>query len=217
MGKSTPITRPQATTMEHLPDQVRNPDADSMQVKPPRPAGIAILSALAIFGGLVIGGLLLYFALYLPPSERRRMGQGVSETLGVPPSLLIASVAFLGLLGAASGIGMWLGRKWGWWLGSFWQVYALFRNANALYATYQLSSILPPEELAAMPGGLAKYYIKFGGRAIISALLYWYFFKSNVREFFGLQNAALWKAALAQVGLCIAIFIAMSAAAASLQ
>lgn len=203
--------------MERIIDEVRNPDADYMQVKPPRPAGIAILSILAILGGIMIAGLLLYFAVYLPPSKRREMGQGVSETLGVAPSLLIAAVVFLGVLGTASGIGMWLGRKWGWWLGSFWYLFATFRNANALFVTYQLSSTMPAEELAALPGGVGKYYLKFGARVIISALLYWYFFKSNVREFFGVQDAPLWKASAAQVGVCIAILVAMTAAGALLQ
>jgi hypothetical protein len=59
--------------------------------------------------------------------------------------------------------------------------------------------------------GPEYYMVKHGGRIVIHFLLFLYFFKGNVLEFFGLETLSKAKAVGVLVGICIAITVAMSA------
>ena len=105
---------------------------------------------------------------------------------------------------------MWKGRRWGWYLGSFYYMYSIVRNANALITIPILMSSIPPEDLSSMSRGPSYYYIKHGGRIIVHFLLYLYFFKINVREFFSLAEKKKWKPILAELSICLGIAATVS-------
>ncbi len=92
----------------------------------PRPVGVSILAVLHF-----IGGILLFGVQFLMFANLNAMEESL-RTIGIPPALLIVAVMFLAALAIASGVGMWIGTKWGWWLAAFYYVYSIFRNASAL-------------------------------------------------------------------------------------
>jgi hypothetical protein len=186
-------------------DEAESGVPDYLLVKD-RPIGISILALLMFVGGVGCAGLLIYGAFFVSWEERRAQIEQATAALGAPLSLIIGSVVFLSALAIEGGVGMWKGRKRGWWLGSFWYAFAICRNVNALFFVSRLARTLPAEELTAMQGEIRQAYIKFGMRLAVSSLLYLYFFKTNVREFFGLREASRWKAVLVQFAICAAIF-----------
>jgi hypothetical protein len=86
------------------------------------------------------------------PEFRQRLS--IFSFLGFPTSLLIFSIVFLFALGIASGVGMWKGRKWGWYLGTFYYIYSITRNANALLAVSIFINSMSPGETADMSRAL---------------------------------------------------------------
>jgi cytochrome c oxidase subunit IV len=67
-----------------------------------------------------------------------------------------------------------------------------------------------PEVIAASKHGIAYYYVKFGGRIVFSALLYLYFFKRSVRDYFELAHVRRWKIVLIQLAICAAIVLVVA-------
>jgi hypothetical protein len=159
-----------------------------------RPLGISILAILHFGGGILLG------ALQFPLLANFDELQGPLRTVGLAPVLLVIGVGFLALLAIAAGVGMWLGRKWGWWLGTFYYVYAIARNAAALVTVANMA-----DELAAGPHGPGYYYVKHAGRIVVHLLILLYFFKGNVLHYFGLEKLSKWKSISALVGVCLAI------------
>ena len=128
------------------------------------------------------------------------------RTIGIPPALLIVAVIFLAALTIASGVGMWIGTKWGWWLAAFYYVYSIFRNASALLTIAAMA-----EQLQVSARGPEYYMIKHGGRIVVHFLLFMYFFKGNVLQFFRLEALSKPKAIGILIGICIAITVVTSA------
>lgn len=142
-----------------------------------RPFGVAALAALHFFGGLVL--FWLQFLLFsrldaIEPSAREA---------ALPMVLVATGLMFLAILSIASGIGMWRGTTWGWWMGSFYYVYAIFRNASALLTAASMA-----EELENSERGLIFYLVKHSIRILVSFLFLSLFFKENVLDFFGMNG-----------------------------
>lgn len=166
----------------------------------PRPGGISILAVLHF-----IGGILLFGTQFLLFANLQAMEESL-HAIGIPPVLLIIGVMFLAVLAIASGVGMWMGAKWGWWLASFYYVYSIFREGSALPTVVAMAN-----QLEGGSRGPEYYIIKHGVRIIVHFLLFLYFFKGNVLEFFGLETLSKPKAIGVLVGICIAITAAISA------
>jgi hypothetical protein len=178
-----------------------------------RPIGITLLSILFFAGGVLITTYMVYGAFFIQWDERAIGLNQVLDEMGIPLELLIGGIIFLAFLGLESGIEMWRGSKWGWYLGSFWYAYAISRNLNALWCVYRLSKVLPAEELPQESLDPILYYAKYGIRLAISLLIYNYFFKPNVRSYFGLAESSEWNAVFAEFAICIGILFATSYAA----
>ena len=155
-----------------------------------RPVGVSILSALHIVGGVLLLGLQVFMLAKLD-----EVSKGLSDA-GIPPALLIMGMLLLAGIALASGIGMWLGTRWGWWCATFYYVYSIARHANAFLTVSAFA-----EDLEGSSRGPGYYYAKFGGRVLFHFLLLLYFFKSNVLQYFGMEHVRKIKA----VGILIAI------------
>ena len=94
-----------------------------------RPIGISILAGLHIIGSIIVA---VIFLLYIPLLQNRPEFNKVVPLLGISPATLFIVIGFVLALACASGIGMWMGKKWGWFLGSFYYAYFIITNINAL-------------------------------------------------------------------------------------
>lgn len=159
----------------------------------PRPVGITILSVLYFLSGIAILAIPFLF-------------QGASlkgfESIGVSEIGAYLSIGFLALLGIFAGIGMWIGKKWGWWLGAFYILYSIARNTNALI---MIPSVV--EQYGAQDIEVTSFYIKHGGRVIFHSLLLLYFFKGNVVEYFSVGGTSPWKRFGVLLGILSGVFV----------
>lgn len=172
-----------------------------------RPVGISILSILHVFGGAL---LLAFVAVGLILRTDTKFTESLAA-VGIPLPLLLFAFGFLAILNIVSGVAMWRGATWGWYLGSFYCAYAIFRNVNALITVADVFQSVSAGGPPAPGHGAGYYYAKYGARLLVSALLYAYFFKRNVREYFGLQQTRRWLAFVVQFAICIGIALALTA------
>ncbi len=174
-----------------------------------RPIGITILSLPHLAGGLI--GI-LFVIFFLPRIQDKPEAFEAMIKMGIPPVLLLVSIVFILVLMCLSGIGLWMRKKWGWFLGSFFYVYSIVRNLNALIVIPSLLSGISPAELSEMTHGPNFYYAKYGIRAIVHTLIYLYFFKQNVCKHFDLHKNRRWVAFIAHCIICIGIVMFFSIA-----
>lgn len=169
-----------------------------------RPVGVSILAGLHVAGGVlgVIFTVFMALKVYKNPEYLENISM-----LGIPPLLIFFAVLFICVLAFLSGVGMWIGRKWGWFLGSFYYIYSVFISTNALVTINIMTNSLSPEELAEMSRSPSYYYTKHIMKIIIHSLLYLYFFKTNVIAFFDMLEYKKWKSVVIQLGICIVIAV----------
>jgi hypothetical protein len=159
-----------------------------------RPIGVTILALLMAISGL--GLLILQLIAFSVLNE-------ASSLVGVTNTFFQAAIGFLGFLGVAGGVGMWLGKKWGWWLALFYFAYAITRNVNALLSISDIS-----DQYGALEQSLTSYYIKYGIRILWNVLLLYFMCRENVMSYFNTTETKKWKALLIVFVVCIAIFVA---------
>jgi hypothetical protein len=160
-----------------------------------RPTGIWILAALYGVGSIFLIATQLAMA--------RHMADGFEE-LGFSVLGAHLSIAFLGILGLTAAVGMWRGKRWGWWLGAFYMAYSVTRNLNALVT---IPMIVQQFDVPA--SGVAKYYVKFGGRVIIHSLVCWYFFSPRVESYFEMETSSKIRRLLILVSSAIVVTVAL--------
>jgi hypothetical protein len=126
-----------------------------------------------------------------------------AEVLGIPAAILQGAIGFLGLLGVVGAVGMWLGKRWGWWLALFFFAYAITRNVNVLISIRGIS-----EQFGVPASDQGANYAKYGIRVLWNALLMVYLCgETAVTFFFGMKNVNKWKAVLLVFAVCIGIFL----------
>lgn len=139
-----------------------------------RPVGISILALLYFVGGIGILGLQIVF--------HRQLADGLGS-IGASVVVAYVGIFFLAAIGIAAGIGMWLGKTWGWWLGAFYLTYSVARSISALFS---LPGLI--EAVGEPSGGAGRHYFKFGGRIVVHSLICWYFFTPKVEGYFGVAG-----------------------------
>lgn len=157
-----------------------------------RPIGITILSILHFTGG--VGTIIFYFFF-------NNLLNQVSDELGFSSIVMIASIVFLGLLSIITAIGMWLGKRWGWWLAAFYYIYAMIRYGN------HIITVLTAPDWMLVNVKVSYLVTKDIIRIIIHGLIFIYFFKNNVKDFFRLTNLSKKKVILILVGITVGIFL----------
>ncbi|MCP4104639.1 MAG: TRAP transporter small permease [Desulfobacteraceae bacterium] len=180
-------------TVQVINDQVRDYEKE---MKLLRPTGISILSWLHIIGGVL--GIVIFISV----KESSQWFGDSLKILGLTQPILVIYVLSLFSIGIASGIGMLNGKRWGWHWGAFYYIFSVASSLNSLIMIPTLMSTVDPAEILHEP---SYYYIQSGCRLIIHLLIYLYFYKKNVRIFFGLADQNKWKAILSQIGICIGI------------
>jgi hypothetical protein len=165
--------------------------------RPAQPTLVAVLAVLHMIGGAWLLGITLY---------RHVQIASAGAVLSLPPHAVLLSVVFLGILALASGVGMWRGAPWGWWLATFYYCYAIARNVNALQAIAAMATEL------ANPRQAELYYIKHGIRIGISGLVLVYFFRESVLSYFRMEMASKWLAIGKLAAVTIALMLAVAAA-----
>lgn len=164
-----------------------------------RPRGISILRVLHLVGGIILAIILVPLIIAFKSNPE---ASEAFAAMGMSPIAALIAMILLCVITIASGVTMWKGIKWGWYLGSFYYLYSVFRSISALMTVPLILSQAPPEQVAHPP---SYYYTKFTVRSIIHLLIYLYFFKSNVRDFFNVSEIAKWKPVLIEIGVCLAI------------
>lgn len=172
---------------------------DYMQIRD-RPLGVTILSILHVLGGLMM--LPLLAALFANSEE----AQKPLQELGLPFELLVAGMCFLAISSLLSGVGLFLGRKWGWWLAAFYYVYSIVRHGNALLLTYELA------ELDGGGGrGIGYHRAKFVARIVVAVLVLVYLFRGRVLDYFRFEPGGKLKRLGIVIGVCILMVFLFSA------
>ncbi len=162
-----------------------------------RPIGIILLSILHFISGV---GIILVPIFFHNPN--------LSNEIGISSVLMYSSILFLGVISILSAIGMWLGKSWGWWLGAFYYIYAIARYTNSIIVLNSLS-----DQLANSSRGSGYYFSRDIFRIITSGLIFIYFFKNNVREYFTLKNYSKIKS----MGILVIITLALIIVATLIQ
>lgn len=160
--------------------------------KKKRPLGVSIISFFSIVGGVCILLIQFWFAANF---------EDISASTGFSVVLLFGSILFLGLLYLSSGIGMWLGKWWGWWLAIFGFVYSVLRSVNVLVMVYRLGDLA--EELSR---GVEYYYSTRIGRIMFGLFFLGYLFRGNVREYFNVTHYSKKKIAIVVALFSVGVF-----------
>lgn len=175
-----------------FPFAVPSRPARSVPVPRTRPRVVSILAVLHVLGGVALLVMIVGFG--------RQFG-AIGPVMGTSPLFAQLSVSFLGVLTLASGVGMWRGAAWGWWLAGFYYVYAIYRNANALLVISSMA-----DQLAGEARGPGYYYVKHVGRVVTHSLVLFYLFQESVLAYFGLPHLDK-RRALVQLAKPIAILV----------
>jgi hypothetical protein len=159
-----------------------------------RPIGIDVLTWLSLLsGGVCLIGLIFLAADGLGGESQ----PGSSAMIGIFAVLATEYVL-------ATGVGLLLGKKWGWYLGSFSFLSGVVMRLHDLLFMRASGAVaeMPP------PSGARD-----GARIIVSVLIgllvYAYFLKKNVRGYFAVDNVPKWKAIVVELVLSLALLYAL--------
>lgn len=142
-----------------------------------RPLGVTILSCLHL-----VGGIALAFLILSQLSKRDQVAENI-ERIGFSSTLLVLSLCCIAVLLLGSGVGMMMRKAWGWFLGVFYYLDAVLRNANALFMISELEGKFGPGNHSP-----DYYFLKHGGRVVIYFLLFLYLFRPKVLAYMQLAG-----------------------------
>jgi len=164
-----------------------------------RPSGISFLAVLYILGAILVLGMQIALG-----------GKTIQSltTMGSTGIYAFIMIAILSVLQLVAGIGMWTGKKWGWWLGALYLFLAVARAIDSLIAIpFVMKQFGPPEP------GLAIYSIKFIGRAILYSFIIRYFFTEKVEAYFDVTAIPARNRFVRLVSITVVIMLISSIAA----
>lgn len=164
-----------------------------MEASYDRPAGVSLLAILVGIGGVILLGTQLIAFNKLNEA---------SSLIGVSSYFFQAAICFLGLIGITAAVGMWLGKKWGWWLALFYFAYAVSRDINVLFSISSISSqySVPTEQIT-------MNYIKYGIRILWDCFLMFYLCRDTASTYFQTLDIKKWKAMSIVFGICVVLFL----------
>ena len=155
-----------------------------------RPLGVSILSVLHIIGGAL--ALLMTPLLVVGFMRGGDEAAQVFERFGFTPAVILVAIGLLGALALASGVGMWMGRAWGWRLATFYYANRIVTNAAAA-VTFATNDEL--QTLMAEAERPVSYYVtKHAVRGAFSVWFLLYLLSGRPVRFFGVAGSRRWMA-----------------------
>jgi hypothetical protein len=175
------------------------PGAEKRQRR--RPIGVSILAVINLVGagGVLVSTVLLVLDFFAKLGWLRVVR---NFRLFSTFFALLAFLFFIAFLLLASGVGMWVGRKWAWFLGTVFWGCEVVVNITALIRPQGMFGSVPEGE-----HGTVYYLLEHGVGAIVGALIYLYLFKANVLHYFGLAGMRKWKPVLAGAAVCLVLLV----------
>ncbi len=164
----------------------------------PRPIGVSILAILHLAGGVIGESVFIY---------RLDLDMDI-PIFGLSPALILGVIILFFSLVAVSGIGLWKGKKWGWYIAGLFYLYGILRNGLSLIIVPLIPLLMetvPVTDIIDMSRGPVYYYSRHGISFAVYFLIYIYLFKNNVREFFSLATQKKWKLVFIELGMISAI------------
>jgi hypothetical protein len=164
----------------------------------PRPVGIWLLSGLHVFVGVVFLAAAIAFQIAAALGVEDATGPIEADWLLTGLFCALATYAIL------SGVGLWRGDRWGWWLSAFYWVGMLVNwigeGSVTVWKMWQPDWVFLVSLTAVV---LLRFLIHF--------FLVVYHFKRSVREFFGLERVGMVKtiAMLSAIWMGLAVLIAV--------
>jgi hypothetical protein len=164
-----------------------------------RPLGVSILAVLHILGGLgsIVVGLFLL-------SRYSQISSNLNS-VGISMLAIAFGVVFLIGLMLASGIGMSLGTRWGWWCTTFAYIYDIASNINVLVTNMVLG-----DELTRSARGPEFYILRSIVRTALALAILLYFFKPHIQEYFGVEDIHKGKAIGLLIGATVLVVAVMN-------
>lgn len=153
-----------------------------------RPSGITGLSILNIFlGAASLYGLTQYAVL-----------SGKLPVSGLNTAIIIA----IGLLLIVSGVGLFLGKRWGWWIGAFYYFYRAVGSAMVFLLALFFVGI---DDGANSEAGLdlARGFMRIIGPIVVIVFLY----SKNVLQYFGIADHIKKRSTWVLIALALGISI----------
>lgn len=141
-----------------------------------RPIGVTVLAAFHLLG--VVLGLFLF----LPFDFNNPQLASILKKLDATTAQLIFNFVFLFFLVVLSGVGMLLGKWWGWFLAANYYLNSILRNGYTILMIEQIYLHLDPDDPE-----IHQAYTKYGARLAINFLLLVYLLRDNVLSYFGIQ------------------------------
>jgi hypothetical protein len=180
------------------------PVRDAEKRKRRRPMGLSILVVFQVVGA---GGVIVWTLLRVINVSGETGWMTVLRNFWLFSTFaaLIAALFFVLLLLLVSGIGTWLGRKWGWFLQTVWWALSIAMSLIGLLRSQGIFG-----SVSAGKDGLAYCLLEDGISALVGALVYLYLFKANVLRYFGLAGLRKWKAVLADAAVCLVLLAPLS-------
>lgn len=147
-----------------------------------RPWGVSLLVGLLVLTAIFcFGAAVLVFVAVV-------QGEALPSVFGIPTIVVSFGILVVGVLVMTSAVGMWIGKAWGWWLGTFGYVTSMLSNGISLLTIVTMSA-----EIEANGGELGRLFVKHGTRALIAGLLVLYLFNDNTLAYFSLPRESKWK------------------------
>ena len=165
-----------------------------------RPIGVWILAILFVLGGVMIAAV--SFLALSPAANVER----VYRAFHLTPEIIFAGAFLAGVVVFATGVGMFVGWRWGWWLATLYFVWTAFRS-SAFVINLMLSPDLTDVIGESTTRGMQYYLVKYGMRVPVNFLLTVYMFRENVLGFFGLSQLAKLKAVVILAGVSLAMVV----------
>lgn len=166
-----------------------------------RPVGVSILSALtAILGFVLVAAFVVLLWNWQENNEiaiRRRQAPSIFWFM-IGSSIVLAFVA---------SVGMWRGRKWGWWIACSGLVLYVIQNVGSVVMA-NVSDVAP-----SFATFLAMDSLKFVLRGMIFVGILTYWLRTNVRQYFHVERTgrikAIILAGVAGIGITVIITVVL--------
>ncbi|WP_018757747.1 hypothetical protein [Paenibacillus terrigena] len=146
-----------------------------------RPLGVSLLAVILMIGGITT--LVMQIMAWNTLND-------ASTMFGVSSHFLQGAIAFLGLLGCAAAVGLWIGKSWGWWLALLYFAYAVTRNMTVILS---ISNLADQFNVSGQETG--SYYLKYGVRMLWNGCLMYYLCRGEmVLSYLQTERTNKWKA-----------------------